>query len=737
MRRFVFALCAVLAWVFFTCAIAPAQDEGGEDTGIYLRKHNQLTWEALDPAKDFAGGKKAGLEIGDTIASKDKTLAFTFDDFSLMIYPFSSVRLHGEAKEDGGYAIYPEPLFGEALVIGGPTKMILPGQTLFVNGRGYAMVDEDKYSIVAAITGDVEVQPAGAPEPIAMPPGNMLELGPGGETGSLVELTPGDIELYSSEQPTQDMPGFVLDEDGDAPEISPAEEIWNKTRLVLLQEGEETPEAQAIAKGLTQEPQQAQENIQVFDQSKTVKQKSLSFGTTVTVTKKAEDVPEITSLDFGRVRASLGGAVNIDAGSIDAEMKTLEISGSASTSEEDQWRLFIVVNDDESQLDGISNFNYEMKITQDFADPPVVSNIMICEKPAEQFLEEGTLLNRDDLISSQIVISGQAMAPQNIMNFTIGFVAKDPDDKEYELGSVNLIADLSGVYEVEVSLDNGISWNTADGTTGWTYGYRPNDQENYAVKVRAVDVMGNTSEEQFEPYSFKYDYRTDPEILEDTFEAFMRAFNDMDRSTLNQAISQEFSTNLEGLRDFIEFESSINTVFSTGRRQIYYTVQQLDASRLTKRGTVDFYWYETTNRSNDNFFASFTFQYVNGEWKLLEVVDENTFLRLSRIPYEIELTLDKSSIFADGEETNEIYGTVKDSSGFIVASDIQVDFSVDTGSISPTTTYTDDDGEVTVTYTAPTTPGTAVVTATSGSAVGTIEIPLDPIQAPLPPDYEE
>ncbi len=722
--------------VLFLYVTCTAQEESKKDPGIYVRENNQKTWQSKNPIIDFAGGKKADIKLGDTVATKDETIYFDLGDFTMIIYPFSSVRLVGEKKEDGGYTISPELLLGEMLVVGGPTKIILPGQTIYCDGRSYAMLDEDKYSVVASITGEMKVQPTGAPEPVNIPAGAMLELGPGGETGEVSELTQDDIDLYSKEKPTPDMPGFKMKGGKVVPDITPSDEYWNKTRVVLLQDGEETPEGQAIAKGLTQaqEQEQAQGNIQVFDKKKTVTQKNLSFGTTVSVTKKTSDVPKITSLSFGGVKASPGDTVNVTTENIDTDSKILKITGTASTSEADQWRLFIKVDDEETQLDGISSFSYELKITQDFADVPVISNITICDKAAEQFLEEGSILNREDLISSKIVISGQAVAPQNMKTYTIGFVAKDTDDNEHDLGSVTLPADLSGIDKVEVSVDNGIGWNTANGTTAWTYSYRPNDLENYSIKVRAVDVMGNTSEEQFEPYTFKYDYRTDPEMLKDTFEAFMRAFNDMDRSTLNQAISQDFSTNIEGLRDYTEFESSVNIVFDTGRRQIYYTIEQLDASRITKRGTVDFYWYEVANKSNDNFYAAFTFEYTEGQWKLQEIIDENTFLRLSRIPYEIELSLAKSSIDADGEETTEVYGTVKDSSGFIVASEIQVSFSVDTGGISPDVTETNDEGKVTVTYTSPTSPGTAVVTATSGSAVGTISVVLDPIQAPCPPD---
>ncbi len=52
----------------------------------------------------------------------------------------------------------------------------------------------------------------------------------------------------------------------------------------------------------------------------------------------------------------------------------------------------------------------------------------------------------------------------------------------------------SGVSTVEVSLDGGVTWNLAGGTSSWSYVFAsPHDGEHYTVAVRAVDAVGNST----------------------------------------------------------------------------------------------------------------------------------------------------------------------------------------------------------------------------------------------------
>ena len=50
-----------------------------------------------------------------------------------------------------------------------------------------------------------------------------------------------------------------------------------------------------------------------------------------------------------------------------------------------------------------------------------------------------------------------------------------------------LTTDDGKVAVVEISLDNGVTWKVAQGTTDWSYAWRPTTEGTYAIKARAVD----------------------------------------------------------------------------------------------------------------------------------------------------------------------------------------------------------------------------------------------------------
>ena len=52
--------------------------------------------------------------------------------------------------------------------------------------------------------------------------------------------------------------------------------------------------------------------------------------------------------------------------------------------------------------------------------------------------------------------------------------------------------DVGGVVAgVEVSVDGGLTWQAATGTTNWTFSWLPNTQGSVTIKSRAFDDIGN------------------------------------------------------------------------------------------------------------------------------------------------------------------------------------------------------------------------------------------------------
>jgi hypothetical protein len=53
-------------------------------------------------------------------------------------------------------------------------------------------------------------------------------------------------------------------------------------------------------------------------------------------------------------------------------------------------------------------------------------------------------------------------------------------------------SDASGINRVDVSVNGGVSWQVATGTTSWSYSWTPTASGSFVIRSRAVDKAGNT-----------------------------------------------------------------------------------------------------------------------------------------------------------------------------------------------------------------------------------------------------
>jgi len=718
---------------FAVCQNASAPVAEQKNEGVYRRDVGQNNWKQLNKGKEIVKGKIVTINYGDIIAVKDESLLIELGKSRILVSPFSVLRINGVTEESGEYKQVPDLLFGEAVVTGPQIEISLPGQTVIASDTVYITVDADKYSIVGAITGNQSVMPIGAPEPIKIESGNYLELGPSGEAGTITPLTSEDIELYSKKEVPEDTPLITINIEQKPSPVEQIQEFWSRERVTLLEDGPESEAGLAIARGDDRKNETTSEGrtVQAFDQEKGPTQKSLSFSTSVSAAGAIGSIPVLNELKIGGRKVSAGETLSVGKDILDSEKTYFPITGRITVANAGDWKFYIKINDEESRLDSPSNFEKQVKIQRDTLTPPSIAGVRIAEKSADNF-NEFSVLTRENLVSGKIEVSGAAVPGQNILNYSIEVIAKDKEETETPLGKVAVILDLSAIEKVEVSIDNGMGWEKANGTTDWRYSFRPTDEEKYKIKVQATDVIGHTSEKQFEPYILKYSYKTDEEKLKNVFDTMMRAFLDEDRTTFMKSVSQEFSSNIEDIRDYNELDSSIRERFSCCNIKVQYTIQDIDAMRESEQGTVGFFWKPASSAS-DNIFATFNYKYIDGEWKLSQVIDDNTFLRASRMPYSIVLRLEKTRVTADGADTCEVTAEVYDIAGAIVADDLQVTFSADKGTLNPTSDMTNG-GLASTTYTAPTVQGNATITATSGRAHQSITLILDPVAPPLPPD---
>lgn len=729
--------CALLCSHFAVAqSDSPAQD-ASSGKGIFKREKDKQEWQKQVEGVDYAKDKDIKLSYGDVLATKEDTLVFHFANYQIWIQPFSVFRLNSIAAGDDVTAVVPELLFGEALYKGDKGLVLLPGQSLEAQGTAYIVVDEEKYTIIASVDAQQKILPHGSDQAVTVSPAFMVDLGPSGETGEPFDMFEDDVAYYSEMPIPDDAPRVSVNTNQKVLTLEALNEYWTQTRVSLLQNGPESDVGLAISRGehrqATQPP--TGDNIQVFDPTKGPTQKTMSFSTSVGSTDSSaviEGAPALTSISIGGVKASIGELLNLTFKNL--EDGTIKIVGRATADNPEKWKLVLKINDDETLLESVTSFDYSLRVVQEFPNAPTLYNITIADQPAESF-EEGTVLTRENLESGRIKIAGSAAAGQNILNYKIELVARDNEDKEQNIGTFQVDLDLSTLESVEISKDNGISWEAVSGLEEWTNTISPTDGEVYKVRARAQDVMGNKSEEQFDAYEFTYRYKTDNETLREVFESMMRAFLDEDRTTFLRNTSNDYSSNIEDLRDLNELESSIEERFRCCTVSIQYTIQDVYANMQAKTGSVEFYWNDKTGVSRVTNYAVFNFLYEEGAWKFSEVIDPNTFLRASRVAFSVELEIGATELNADGAETTSLRARVLDNAGSIVADYVEVVFTIDNGSASPSTALTID-GYANATYIAGVTPGIATITATSGTAVDSGTITLNPVAPPLPPDQE-
>ncbi len=98
----------------------------------------------------------------------------------------------------------------------------------------------------------------------------------------------------------------------------------------------------------------------------------------------------------------------------------------------------------------------------------------------------------DAILASQGLVRAIASTDTTAATTTINI-----PDSVHALQTVTIsgtAADVGGqVAVVEVSVDDGVTWRVAQGTTNWSYTWRPTTEGNYSIKARAIDDSLNIS----------------------------------------------------------------------------------------------------------------------------------------------------------------------------------------------------------------------------------------------------
>lgn len=104
---------------------------------------------------------------------------------------------------------------------------------------------------------------------------------------------------------------------------------------------------------------------------------------------------------------------------------------------------------------------------------------------------DGQTFNRCDKIDGKLVIAGETRAT------------------------------IQPVARVDISLDDGKTWNAAEGTKRFSYAFSPDDGATYHARIRAADKYGGYSDISHRRYAFRYRHISDEQAVQTRFAGFV------------------------------------------------------------------------------------------------------------------------------------------------------------------------------------------------------------------------
>jgi hypothetical protein len=104
------------------------------------------------------------------------------------------------------------------------------------------------------------------------------------------------------------------------------------------------------------------------------------------------------------------------------------------------------------------------------------------------------------------------------------------------------------VDRVEVSVDGGFTWTSAEGTEHWTYDIRPSRDARYEIAIKATDTGGNASDPiDFGPFEVSYRDVDAETLAREVIDRFFDAVRRGDISGLDDLISDTYDGSLHHL----------------------------------------------------------------------------------------------------------------------------------------------------------------------------------------------
>lgn len=342
-------------------------------------------------------------------------------------------------------------------------------------------------------------------------------------------------------------------------------------------------------------------------------------------------------------------------------------------------------------------FKFNIDFMKSISNPQVsIDTIVNMEAPG---LGEELDVYRNELIEGYLVVQGTAGSDQCLLK------------------------------KVEVTADGGGTWVSSGSSNNWAYKFRPTDG-TYEIMARATDMDGNQSDEMFQAVIVNYFSKTLEEILRETFDRMIQAYQDKDSDGFLEDTGSTYSSRHDSIEDKNRLDSALSGRF-TSPGQVSLRTRVANTMISGTSGRVTFDWETRPGVSGYSKTGTFVFQRERRGWKFITVEDDKTFLRYTDKVAAIDLQSSKSTLIADNLDSTQIKISVRDSADNPIKDGTAVRLTASTGTIdSSVTTY---GGTAEVTYTASDVIGTATVTADSGGVSKSFSLTLKREDAPPPP----
>jgi hypothetical protein len=438
---------------------------------------------------------------------------------------------------------------------------------LLACGVVYAQRDETNRAVVVSVDGYVDVRPSGEDtfaaltEGTRVGPGDLIETG---DEGKVELMLPDKSRLVVGEKSR-----IVIKELGvvEVTKVSTSafELIKGKIRAIV---------APFIGKesSFTIETTNATVGVRGTDFGETYDPDTgltyvLGIDGSVTITaKNAPGTPSIT-LTKGQYMALTGGQWPPASGAATDEIINQFLQGMGTTGEEG------------------AGAGAEV-------EPPFITGVFINRVINLEDIEGTLTLTRDDLgIDGKVAVSGGAV------------------DEAYTVSSV------------EVSLDRGTTWTSAEGTTSWSFKFAPQENTEYELTVRATNDKGAVSDPmELGSWAIVYedtDFETIARSQVDKLFSYIRTGD----SSVTDLISDDYDGVVNGAYSKSEVVDKITEGFEHQHNiTINYTINQI--SPLRDAVIVTTRWSATVGGTNSEgqtkFWLSkadnFRFIHAEGNW---------------------------------------------------------------------------------------------------------------------------